>query len=71
MPRATPALSISAKVASIGWFVSDQAPGCQRRNESNIGSLIQSPFGCCIQASMIMVVVSVLVDYWSIMHPMK
>ena len=39
--------------------------------ESNIGFLIQSPFGCCIQASMIMVMVSILVDYWSIMHPKK
>lgn len=49
----TPALSISASVSSMGGAVSDHLPGLQRRNDSNIGFPIQAGFGCCIQASMI------------------
>ena len=37
-----------------GGAVSDHLPGLHRRNDSNIGLPIQSAFGCCIQASMIM-----------------
>src|SRR5262249_44613905 len=54
MPRATPALSISVRVSSTGGLASDHTPGRQRRKESKTGLLIQSEFGCCIQASMIM-----------------
>jgi hypothetical protein len=49
--------SISANIASIGLTAfSDHPPGRQRRSESNTGLSTNSEFGCCIQASMIMVV---------------